>query len=343
MNKVVNNIPNALLFSGLGLFAYYLLVNFAHFPGGVQQQLSSITSILFFVGALNILGFATMRLGSWLHYQYALSLKKRNRISFIYIGVAFLLLVLNYGLIVCAKLLVGSAAPLTFPHGGIRVLVIVWLVELIILGLLVMNRSMKQSLQLQQHAADLQKENNTARYTALQNQLNPHFLFNSLNTLIAEIEYNPQSAVVFTRQLSEVYRYVLHCQDKPLISLKKELEFTKAYLFLHTVRWGNAIHCNISIANEFMEAQLPPLTLQLLVENIMKHNTVSQSKPMNIDIQINNHYLEVSNTLQRKRNAESNGTGLNNLSRRCKLILGRDIVIAPSQQVFTVKVPLLYA
>ena len=78
---------------------------------------------------------------------------------------------------------------------------------------------MQATLRLQQQAADLQKENNTARYTALQNQLNPHFLFNSLNTLIAEIEYDPANAVHFTKNLSNVYRYVLQCQEKPLITL----------------------------------------------------------------------------------------------------------------------------
>ena len=90
-----------------------------------------------------------------------------------------------------------------------------------------------QTLRLRQRAAELQRENNTARYTALQQQLNPHFLFNSLNTLIAEIEYDPARAVSFTRRLSEVYRYVLQVQDRPLVTLGEELRFADAYLYLH--------------------------------------------------------------------------------------------------------------
>lgn len=103
--------------------------------------------------------------------------------------------------------------------------------ELVILGLLLAFRAIREMLRLQQHTAALQEENNTARYVALQNQVNPHFLFNSLNTLIAEIEYNPRNAVEFTRNLSNVYRYVLQCQDKTLVTLGDELDFLDAFLF----------------------------------------------------------------------------------------------------------------
>lgn len=138
---------------------------------------------------------------------------------------------LNYGLMVTAKLLAGASHPFTFPNGGWRILITVWLVELVILGLLLANRSMRNTLKLQQEAAALQKENNTARYTALQNQLNPHFLFNSLNTLISEIRYNPANAELFTQHLSDVYRYILQCQNQRLTTLREELEFLNSYIF----------------------------------------------------------------------------------------------------------------
>lgn len=162
--------------------------------------------------------------------QYALNIRSRWKIVSIYVMVMLMFLLLNYSLLVVAKLLVGASHPFTFPNGGVGLLVVVWLVELVILGLLLANRSIQNTLRLQQQAAELQEENNTARYTALQSQLNPHFLFNSLNTLIAEIEYNPGNAVVFTRNLSNVYRYVLQAQDKALVSLAEELTFMKAYL-----------------------------------------------------------------------------------------------------------------
>ena len=198
-------------------------------------------------------------------------------------------------------------------------------------------------MKLQQEAAELQKENNTASYAALQNQLNPHFLFNSLNTLIAEIEYNPSNAVRFTKHFSSVYRYVLQSQDKTLVPLNEELDFMKSYLFLHEVRLGNCISCECLVPDDYSDAMLPPLTLQLLVENVIKHNSITSGKPMRIHIDIENNYLIVSNPIQpKKSNDSSSGVGLNNLSNRCKLMLGEEIIVIKENNSFTVKVPLGY-
>ena len=178
---------------------------------------------------------------------------------------------------------------------------------------------------------------------ALQNQLNPHFLFNSLNTLIAEIEYNPSNAVRFTKHLSSVYRYVLQSQDKTLVPLNEELDFMKSYLFLHEVRLGNCISCECLVPDDYSDAMLPPLTLQLLVENVIKHNSITSGKPMRIHINIENNYLIVSNPIQpKKSNDSSSGVGLNNLSNRCKLMLGEEIIVIKENNSFTVKVPLGY-
>lgn len=260
-----------------------------------------------------------------------------------YIAVTLLFFLLNYSLLIVGKLLVGSYNIFIFPNGGWRILFLVWLVELVIVGLLLSNRSIQNTLKLQQEAAELQKENNTARYTALQNQLNPHFLFNSLNTLIAEIEYNPANAVRFTKHLSSVYRYVLQSQDKVLVPLSEELEFMKSYLFLHEVRLGNCISYKCHLPEDYPEAMLPPLTLQLLVENVIKHNSITSNKPMQINIEIENYYLTVSNPIQpKKSNDTSSGVGLNNLSNRCKLLLGEGIIVTKANNLFTVKVPLAY-
>ncbi|MEG1983585.1 MAG: histidine kinase [Alistipes sp.] len=336
MSAKINNILYGAVFSGLGLFSYLLLVNYANFPS------DTLSAALFFIFALNILGFATIHLGTWINSQYALNLSRRWKLVALYVVVALALLALNYGLLVIAKLLVGSAHPFTFPNGGIRVLIIVWLVELVILGLLIANRFIQDALTLQREATFLQQENNTARYTALQNQLNPHFLFNSLNTLIAEIEYEPKNAVVFTRNLSDVYRYVLQCQDKPLVSLADELAFVHSYLFLHEVRLGACIQFKMHLSDDDLESQLPPLTLQLLIENVIKHNTISLASPMTINVTVETNTLVVSNTINLRKNAISTGIGLKNLANRCTLILGREIEIIKTDQLFTVKIPLLY-
>ena len=214
--------------------------------------------------------------------------------------------------------------------------------DLVGLGLLQANRSTQKALRLQQRAAVLQAENDTARYTALQNQLNPHFLFNSLNTLIAEIEYNPKNAVHFTKHLSSVYRYVLQSQDKTLVTLGEELEFIRSYLFLHEVRLGNCLTCQNNVPAEYAEKMLPPLTLQLLVENVIKHNSITPGKPMVITIRIEDEYLSVSNPIHPKKSVASSGIGLENLAKRCELMSGKKIIIKNETEKFTVKVPLLY-
>lgn len=340
MNFRLNNILYGVLFSGLGVFSYLLLVNYSGLPDKVADALYSWGACLFFIAAFNFLGYFTMKISSWLNDQYALNIKSRGKIIVIYILVMLMFLLLNYSLLVIAKLLAGAGHPLSFMGGGLRILIVVWLVELVILGLLLANRSMLNALKLQQQANELQKENNTARYAALQNQLNPHFLFNSLNTLIAEIEYNPRNAVSFTKNLSNVYRYVLQCQDKPLVTLSEELEFMKAWLFLHDVRLGHCIRLDCHVSEEESDRMLPPLTLQLLIENVIKHNTISVNKPMEIHIYTECDFLVVTNLLHPKKSSESPGIGLQNLSNRCKLITGKDIQVLPTNEVFTVKIPL---
>lgn len=338
-----NVIVYGLLFSGLGIFSYLLLANYSELSPQVADVLYSKGAFIFFIAAFNVMGYSTLRLSSWLNNQYALNIRKRWKIITIYIAVTLLFLLLNYSLLIVGKFLVGAYDIFVFPNGGWRILILVWLVELIIVGLLLSNRSIQNTLKLQQEAAELQKENNTARYAALQNQLNPHFLFNSLNTLIAEIEYNPNNAVRFTKHLSSVYRYVLQSQDKALVPLSEELDFMKSYLFLHEVRIGNCISCECHIPADYQDAMLPPLTLQLLVENVIKHNSITPSKPMLIHIGTENNYLTASNPVQpKKSNDSSSGVGLNNLSNRCKLMLGEGIIVIKENNLFTVKVPLSY-
>lgn len=338
MKKQSSKFLYPLLFSGLGVFSCLLLLGAVNLP----DSTSAVALVLFFILAFNILGYATISLSLWINGQYPMYIRRRWRIVAIYGAVTLALLLLNYGLLVAAKFVVGATHPWTFPNGGVGILVIVWLVELVILGLLIANKSIQNILQLEQQAAQLLSENNTARYTALQNQLNPHFLFNSLNTLIAEIEYQPKNAVAFTRNLSDVYRYVLQCQDRPLVSLASELEFAQAYLFLHEVRLGNCLTCKADIPSDYMESQLPPLTLQLLVENVIKHNAISPSRPMVIEIAVRDNFLEVSNAICPKTGVDSAGVGLQNLSNRCSLMLGRPIEVESDGGIFKVKVPLLY-
>lgn len=342
--KIKLNIYYSAIFSGLGVFSFLLLVNYTNLPEQVGDHFYPLGVLVFFIFTFNVLGYSTIKVSSWVDNQYALNIHHRWKLIAIYTLVMLLFLLLNYSLLVAAKMLIGADHPLRFPNGGWRILIIVWLVELVILGLLLANRSMRNMLTLQQQAAALQKENNTARYTALQNQLNPHFLFNSLNTLIAEIRYNPKNAERFTQNLSDVYRYTLQCQEQQLVSLRAELEFLSSYIFLHQVRLGDCIHIDNRIPLALCEQKVPPLTLQLLAENVIKHNTIHSGKPMTIELSVSDdeRSLLVSNPIRPKKGVAYSGVGLRNLSARYKLLCDRDIVIENEAESFTVKIPLLH-
>lgn len=335
-----NRYLSGVLFTGLGLFAWLLLTGYTNLSPRSEAVLGTVWGAIFLVILFNALGFLTLRISEWLNAQYLLHARSKWKIVVAYLGVLGMFLAVDYGFLVVGKILAGSTHPFTFPNGGVRMLMVVWLVELAVLGLLLTNRAMAQTLRLRQRATELQRENNTARYTALQQQLNPHFLFNSLNTLIAEIEYDPAQAVAFTRRLSEVYRYVLQVQTRPLVSLGEELRFAEAYLFLHRVRLGECLDCRIAITDEERERCLPPLTLQLLIENVIKHNAITRSHPMHIEIVAGNGWLTVSNPINAKRGVESSGVGLQNLSNRCRMMLGHEIEIVHTESLFSVKIPL---
>lgn len=328
-----------MLFSGLGVFACLLLSNYTNLPSEAVARLDAWWVYLFFIAVFNLLGALVMRISSWLNNQYLLGGRRRLRLVLSYAIAMLLMFGINYALLVSAKLLVGAASPFTFPNGGVRILILVWLVELIVLGLLSANYSMRETLRLQRLSSALQEETDAARYTALQQQLDPHFLFNSLNTLIAEIEYDPARAVAFTRNLSDVYRYVLQSRQKRLITLSEELRFAEAYLYLHRVRLGDSIRFETHGVHEYADALLPPLTLQLLLENVFKHNVVSASRPMLITLSVADGVLTVANTLHLRRHDDPSGVGLQNLDNRCRMALGQGIEIRRDATRFSVKIP----
>lgn len=178
-------------------------------------------------------------------------------------------------------------------------------------------------------------------YNSLQDQLNPHFLFNNLSALKSLIIYDQDKAVSFTEDFTDVYRYVLQSKDKMVIRVEEELEFIQAYIKLHKVRLGGGLHVDIDIAKEFFDQEIAPLTLQLLIENAIKHNITSKDKPLNISVYIKNNYLVVENNNQKKESTYSTNTGLSNLKKRYEMLTERRIVIFEDQEVFRVNIPIL--
>ena len=182
----------------------------------------------------------------------------------------------------------------------------------------------------------------SAKFETLKNQIDPHFLFNSLNVLSSLIEENPDNAQRFTTSLSKVYRYVLEQRDKELVSVQEELAFAKTYMNLLKMRFENSISFEMLEATTNPEAKVVPLSLQLLLENTIKHNVVSQKKPLHIKIFEEKGYLIVQNDFRKKEVLSGRkGVGLQNIISRYAIISSREVVIEQTQEHFTVKLPIL--
>lgn len=188
----------------------------------------------------------------------------------------------------------------------------------------------------------LKRDNITAEFESLKNQVNPHFLFNSLNTLSSIIEEDPKTATQFVQKLSSVYRYVLAQRDKETVSLAEELSFINSYVYLNKIRFGENLKVDILVDSVFRQKQIATLTLQLLMENAIKHNIVSRDKPLCIEIGVKQNRIYVRNNLQTKKiHTESNGIGLSNIISRYKYLSKEEVMVSSSNNYFEVSVPLI--
>lgn len=184
--------------------------------------------------------------------------------------------------------------------------------------------------------------NASAQFETLKNQIDPHFLFNSLNVLSSLIEENPENAQRFTTSLSKIYRYVLEQKDKELVPLQEELDFAKTYMKLLTIRFENSLTYSLPETLIDPEAKVVPLSLQLLLENTIKHNIVSDMQPLHISISVEGDYLVISNNLQKKGVLKSGeGVGLKNIVSRYAILTSKQVKIESDTLSFKVKIPIL--
>ena len=175
---------------------------------------------------------------------------------------------------------------------------------------------------------------------ALRTQINPHFLFNSLNSLSTLIRQKPEKASSFVDKLSWLLRATLQRSEQDFISLQEELEYLEAYIFLQKERFGAKFKVTIDIPDDWKKEIIPSFSLQLLVENAIKHNVVSKRQPLEVKIYSDSGFLIVRNPIQARRDAvESTGIGLSNLSTRFNLLKKRSIEIHKDEQFFVVKLP----
>ena len=197
------------------------------------------------------------------------------------------------------------------------------------------------SLRLKNRA--LEKENIHAQFEILKNQINPHFLFNSMNILSALIPSNPDKALSFTRKFSKLYRSMLDLRPQPVISLREELEFVQTYVFLQKMRFEDSLQVDTDISDATMEHVLPPFALQILVENTVKHNIISEDTPLRVRIYDDSGYLCVRNNLQKRGYVEdSTGLGLKNLKERYKMITDQPVILEETEDNdFLARIPLI--
>ncbi len=186
------------------------------------------------------------------------------------------------------------------------------------------------------------QESIEAKFQNLKNQINPHFLFNSFNTLSNLIEEDAEKAVGFVHELSDVYRYVLNSRDKDWTSFAEEMELVNSFVYMLKVRFEDKLTFNIDVDQSKNDLYLPPVSLQLLIENAIKHNEISSDRPLTISISTDGDMVIVSNNKQLRKSADSStGIGLNNIRERYSLLSDQDIEVIDSKTEFTVKLPLI--
>lgn len=189
---------------------------------------------------------------------------------------------------------------------------------------------------------ELKRENLLAKYEALKNQVNPHFLFNSLNTLSGIVEKKPELATDFIKKLSDIYRYVLEQSDKELVSIHNEMKFVEDFIFLSKMRFGESLVFNsdLSASNNIL---IVPLGLQMLIENAIKHNIIYDKKPLKIEMEIEKGFVVVKNNLQKKNTICSGKEplGMENLKKRYTYLSNAPVEVIESDNTFIVKLPII--
>jgi two-component system, LytTR family, sensor kinase len=186
------------------------------------------------------------------------------------------------------------------------------------------------------------KESIEAQYQNLTSRLNPHFLFNSLNTLTTIVEENPKKAVLYIQELSVVYRYVLNSQKATWVDIPSELKFTQSYIELLKMRFEESLVVNTDICADHSQYFILPLTMQLLIENAVKHNEISLSHPLKITVSCKGDYLVVANNKQKRQiMPSSTKVGLHNINERYKFLINQEVIVMDDDKTFTVSVPLV--
>lgn len=313
------------------LFKDYAFTTFREFM--VNWSMSCTYTISYWVAVRTIIARKRIR------YPHPSQIGKRILFSILWIGASYT--VLNFLLDLvhnCAMRYTNHAEPpeLTTNLISLVLIALFWAIY----ESIYMYYRWKDSLN---ETERLKREFVQAQLDGLKSQVNPHFLFNSLNTLAYIIPEDPNKAVEFVQKLAKVYRYILEIQERRLIPLWEEMEFLDSFMFLHKERFWDNLHINIDVPKSERNNLIVPLSLQLLFENAIKHNIISKEKPLTISISIEEgNRLVVRNTLQRRSNPEpGTQTGLANIKNRYEYFSDQPVIVAETEGEFVVSIPLI--
>lgn len=285
-----------------------------------------------------------MRIDTWLNRRFPWEKNPKKRIlvqlpvTVVYSATAIYVPMRLFDLFVCE-----------LPGGSRAMFVLVCLVVGVIISLTIL--SIEVSTQFfskwKQSLLEVEKyktESLAAQLQNLKDQVNPHFMFNNLSVLSSLVYKDQDKAVDFINQLSKVYRYVLDSRNSELVSLEEEMTFIKSYTYLLQIRFDRNLQFVMEVPEEAMQKMLPPMALQNLVENTIKHNEVSSESPLHVEIKVSGNKLQVRNNLQLRSNVEPGSkTGIQNIRQRYSYFTEETVEVEHSADYFTVRIPLLKA
>jgi len=267
--------------------------------------------------------------------------KKYSKNIYIYIlGMLIITMLLTFLFIGVAEFILGANNVLQNKITQI-VLILGLLILLVHLLIILLSNLTKEWFVSKKELSDLKEAKLLSDYNSLKDRLNPHFLFNNLSVLKSLITYSPKDAEIFTQNFTNVYRYVLNSHEKNTVSLQDELEFIKSYIALHQERLGEGLRVLIKIDKDYKKKEIIPMSLQLLVENAIKHNIASKTQKLNIDIYTSKQYIAVKNNINKKETTYSTQTGLSSLIGQYKIMANKEVVISDDNKFFVVEVPFL--
>lgn len=346
MRMKLNKITIFIIFS-LSLFVQIIIISYNFFTGYIS--VSSFGNYLFrvligtsfsFIFSLALI-YLDIKLINILDRKFPIPSKLIPRIP---VELLFIILI---GILIgnFATIIVHILAP--YPENLQKVIInnslITAVINLIVVSVIEaivwFRRTQKTKLSLEK----LERENTQIKFEILKSQINPHFLFNSLNVLSSLINKDIKKAQQFIDEFSSIYRYILDVIEKPVVELRDEINFVKSYLYLQSIRFENSTIIDIKIGSSKLDFFVPPLSIQTLLENAFKHNKASTDNPLKIKIYDEENFLIVKNNLQPKiNNNMAKGIGLNNLRKRYELLGANTPLFVYTNEEYIAKIPLIF-